>query len=172
MDTSVESSLTRERVFASRWLSMDFSLWLHYSGFQAVLAEPLPSNGHIRHNTVHKETVCSATAANNRPLVKENIAAYSYFCHNKQEMLLYQSSVPPGKWHDRFLPNPFKFTIHLSFSWLFNDTVSMEIGPPLWSSGQSSWLQIQRSQVRFLTLPDFMTSSGSGTGSTQHRENN
>jgi hypothetical protein len=31
----------------------------------------------------------------------------------------------------------------------------------------SSWLQIQRSQVRFPALPDFMRSSGSGTGSTQ-----
>ena len=36
-------------------------------------------------------------------------------------------------------------------------------GPPLWSSGQSFWLQIQRSRV-------FLSSSGSGTGSTQPRE--
>jgi hypothetical protein len=36
----------------------------------------------------------------------------------------------------------------------------------LWSSGQSSWLQIQRSRVRFLW------SSGSGTGSTQPCEDN
>jgi hypothetical protein len=42
--------------------------------------------------------------------------------------------------------------------------------PPLWSSGQSFWLQIQRSQVRFPALPDFLSSSGSGTGSTQPRE--
>jgi hypothetical protein len=35
------------------------------------------------------------------------------------------------------------------------------LGPPLWSSGQSSWLQIQR--LGF----DFLRSSGSGTGSTQ-----
>ena len=42
--------------------------------------------------------------------------------------------------------------------------------PPLWSSGQSFWLQIQRSRVRFPALPDFMSSSGSGTGSTQPRE--
>jgi len=28
-------------------------------------------------------------------------------------------------------------------------------GPPLWSSGQSFWLQIQRSRVRFPALPDF-----------------
>ena len=41
---------------------------------------------------------------------------------------------------------------------------------PLWSSGQSFWLQIQRSRIRFPALPDFLSSSGSGTGSTQSRE--
>ena len=45
-------------------------------------------------------------------------------------------------------------------------------GPPLWSSGQSFWLQIQRSRVRFPALPDFLSSSWSGTGSTQPREVN
>jgi hypothetical protein len=45
-------------------------------------------------------------------------------------------------------------------------------GPPLWSTGQSSWLQIQRSWVRFPALPDFLRNSGSGTGSTQPREDN
>jgi hypothetical protein len=44
--------------------------------------------------------------------------------------------------------------------------------PPLWSSGQSSWLQIQRSWVLFPALPDHLRSSGSGTGSTQPREDN
>jgi hypothetical protein len=44
--------------------------------------------------------------------------------------------------------------------------------PPLWSSGQSSWLQILRSRVRFPALPDFLRSSGSGTGSTKPREDN
>ena len=34
------------------------------------------------------------------------------------------------------------------------------------------WLQIQRSRVRFPALPDFLSSSGSGTGSTQPREVN
>jgi len=29
-------------------------------------------------------------------------------------------------------------------------------GPPLWSSGQSFWLQIQRSRVRSPALPDFL----------------
>jgi hypothetical protein len=32
--------------------------------------------------------------------------------------------------------------------------------PPLWSSGQSSWLLTQRSWVRFPALPDFLSSSG------------
>ena len=43
---------------------------------------------------------------------------------------------------------------------------------PLWSSGQSFWLQIQRSWVRFPALPGFLSSSGSGTGSAQPREVN
>jgi hypothetical protein len=47
---------------------------------------------------------------------------------------------------------------------------SIKQRPPLWSSGQSFWLQIQRSRVRFPVLPDFLSSSGSGTGSTQPRE--
>jgi hypothetical protein len=38
------------------------------------------------------------------------------------------------------------------------------------STGQSSWLQIQRSRVRFPEIPDFLRSSGFGTGSTQLRE--
>jgi hypothetical protein len=42
----------------------------------------------------------------------------------------------------------------------------------LWSSGQSSWLQIQRSWVRFPAVQDFLRSSGSETGSTQPREHN
>ena len=46
------------------------------------------------------------------------------------------------------------------------------IWPPLWSSGQSFWRQIQRSRVRFPALPDFLSSSGSGTGFTQPREVN
>jgi hypothetical protein len=47
---------------------------------------------------------------------------------------------------------------------LFNDAL-VTGWPPLWSSGQSFWLQIQR-------LPDFLRSSGSGTGFTQPREDN
>ena len=51
-------------------------------------------------------------------------------------------------------------------------TVIVCMGPPLWSSGQSFWLQIQRSRVRFPALPDFLSGSGSGTGYTQPREVN
>jgi len=45
-------------------------------------------------------------------------------------------------------------------------------GPPLWSSGQCFWLQIQRSRVRSPALPDFLSSSGSGTGFPLPREVN
>jgi hypothetical protein len=45
-------------------------------------------------------------------------------------------------------------------------------GPPLWSTGQSFWLQIQRSRVRFPTLPDFLRNRSFGTGTTQLREDN
>jgi hypothetical protein len=37
---------------------------------------------------------------------------------------------------------------------------------PLWCNGQSSSLLIQRSRVRFSALPHFLSTSGSGTGST------
>jgi hypothetical protein len=43
---------------------------------------------------------------------------------------------------------------------------------PLSSSGQSSWRQTQRSRVLFPALPNYLRSSGSGTGSTQPREDN
>jgi hypothetical protein len=41
--------------------------------------------------------------------------------------------------------------------------------PPLWSSGQISWLQAQRSRIRLPELPDFLRSSGYETGCTQPR---
>jgi hypothetical protein len=36
-----------------------------------------------------------------------------------------------------------------------NAFIDLYNGPPLWSSGQSSWLRIQRSRVRFPVLPIF-----------------
>jgi hypothetical protein len=41
--------------------------------------------------------------------------------------------------------------------------------PPLWSSSQSSWLQIEKFRVRFPALPGFLISR-SVTGFTQHCE--
>jgi hypothetical protein len=43
----------------------------------------------------------------------------------------------------------------------------MDIRSYFGSSGQTSWLQTQRPRVRFPRLPDFLSSSGSGMGSTQ-----
>jgi hypothetical protein len=39
--------------------------------------------------------------------------------------------------------------------------------PPLWSTCRSSWLLTYRFRARFPALPDFLSCSGSGTGSTQ-----
>jgi hypothetical protein len=50
MEIYGESLFIWERILASRWLAMNFLLWLHYSRFQAVFNKSLPSNGHIRHN--------------------------------------------------------------------------------------------------------------------------
>jgi hypothetical protein len=52
------------------------------------------------------------------------------------------------------------------------EIIPFNMEPPLWCSGKSSWLQIHRSRVRFPALPDFPSSSGYGTGSTQPREDN
>jgi hypothetical protein len=49
---------------------------------------------------------------------------------------------------------------------------SLTILVRLWSNGLSSCLQIQRSRARFPALPEFLKNSGSGTGSTQAREDN
>jgi hypothetical protein len=50
------------------------------------------------------------------------------------------------------------------------DLVIGNYGPPLWSSGQSSWLQIRR--PGFDSRHYRKKSNGSGTGSTQPREYN
>jgi hypothetical protein len=42
----------------------------------------------------------------------------------------------------------------------------------LWSSGQNSPATDPDVRVRFLVLPDYLRSSGSGTGSSQPREYN
>ena len=62
---------------------------------------------------------------------------------------------------------------HYSTKYIINlYNYELLLWPPLWPSGQSFWLQIQRSRVRFPALPDFLSSNGSGTGSTQPLEVN
>jgi hypothetical protein len=56
-------------------------------------------------------------------------------------------------------------------NWIYICYVEESRTPP-WASGQSSWLQIQRCGFNSPALPDFLRSSGSGTGSTQSREYN
>jgi hypothetical protein len=68
-----------------------------------------------------------------------------------------------------FLRTSIVITVVLFFNGPCYDVFLVDMRTPLWSSGQSSWLQIQKSRVRFPALPDFLR-SGCGTGSTQLRE--
>jgi hypothetical protein len=81
------------------------------------------------------------------------------------------------KWHwGQVFSEYFGFPCQFSFHQILRTHLSSGAGTigqfvvALWSSGQSSWLRTQRTQVRFPALPDFLRSSGSGTGSTQPRE--
>jgi hypothetical protein len=58
--------------------------------------------------------------------------------------------------------------IYLKIKGYYFEVQNYTLGPPLWSGGQSFWLQIQRSLVRFPALPDFVRS----TESTQPRDDN
>jgi hypothetical protein len=76
-------------------------------------------------------------------------------------------------WMNRYIRRC--FFVNLKFSLcLTNEALQQEgiFGQWTWSSVQSSWLQIQKFRVRFPALPDFLTNSGSGTGSTGPREYN
>jgi hypothetical protein len=59
------------------------------------------------------------------------------------------------------------FVCSMSFYFLFFFYVRISLlRPPLWSSGQSSWIQTQGSRARFPALPKSLNSSESGTGFT------
>jgi hypothetical protein len=58
--------------------------------------------------------------------------------------------VSPAGHHSSIAPYPQNWTVALT-----TQAHCHILGPPLWSSGQSSWLQIQRSRVWFPALPDF-----------------
>jgi hypothetical protein len=71
-----------------------------------------------------------------------------------------------------FLLSPFCAVV--TFSSLFRVCCILHAGMLVLTDrlcGQRSWLQIEE-WVRFPALPDFLGSSGSGTGSTQPREDN
>jgi hypothetical protein len=80
------------------------------------------------------------------------------------EHFLLRFSAHLGKWqrtcfkvgHSWALFRPFKFILYNTECFKNSFTIIFEMllcgGPPLWSSGQSSWLQIRRSQVRFPAL--------------------
>jgi hypothetical protein len=68
-----------------------------------------------------------------------------------------------------YSPKPWRRSVTDWHDTLHNRCCRNAYWPPLWSSGQSSWLQIQRFRVLFPELPDFLRSSGSWTGSTQPR---
>jgi hypothetical protein len=53
--------------------------------------------------------------------------------------------------------------LHILLSFI---TMCGEQWPRMWSSAQSSWLQTQRSRIRFPALLDFLNSNGSSTAST------
>jgi len=85
------------------------------------------------------------------------------YCHLKEEAL------NRTMWRNRFGGG----IGDLSLDRLLNEIyIHIYICVCLSSSGQGFWLQIQRSRVRFPALPDFLSGSGSGTGSTQPREVN
>jgi hypothetical protein len=83
-------------------------------------------------------------------------------------------------WHLGSIQNIFDFLRFSNVQASYNPSLAhiisrwqvtvQKCGLPLWSNGQSSWLQIQKSQVRFPAPPDFLRSSGSWTGSIQPRE--
>jgi hypothetical protein len=64
----------------------------------------------------------------------------------------------------------FNSNVKLQNIWSFTFTPSICSVDRL--CGQSSWLQIQSSRVRFPALTNFLRISGSGTGSTQPHQNN
>jgi hypothetical protein len=67
---------------------------------------------------------------------------------------------------------PWRWSSYI-YIWSRNKLINLSaLTKPPWSSGQSSWKNIQRSRVWFPALPVYLRSSGSGTGSNKPREDN
>jgi hypothetical protein len=87
-----------------------------------------------------------------------------FMYHTVQAVVQRYSDQPQARWLRGLSLSPGRvknFYFCIPFRW-----------PPLSSSGQSSWLQIQRSRVRFTAVLDFLRSSGPGMGSTKPHEDN
>jgi hypothetical protein len=78
----------------------------------------------------------------------------------------------PVESHNEPVRNLWHFSVRLDSWAIWVIWKTLFWGPSLWSSGQSFWLQIQSSRVLFPVLPHFLRNMGSGTGSTQPREDN
>jgi hypothetical protein len=60
---------------------------------------------------------------------------------------------------------PYLYTLYVQSDGSYNIYIYIYIYiPPLWSSGQNSWQLTQTSRVRLPAFPDFLSSSGSGSG--------
>ena len=108
---------------------------------------------------------------------KKNPAGYYHkFTRNVPDILLVQELffliLAHSVYKMRIIQEPNSLELWNKLHFEEKKRIVYTMWPPLWSSGQSFWLQIERSRVRSPALPDFLSSSGSGTGSTQLREVN
>jgi hypothetical protein len=88
-------------------------------------------------------------------------------CPRNADVILFHSSLTLIFFHYKYMS--LQSQAHCSYQNAHTEGVQKPAGPPLWSSDYSFWLQMQRSRVQFLTLPDFLRSSESETKSLQPR---
>ena len=121
--------------------------------------------------TNYYQQFCYCLAHENNLFIHIFHYIYNNTCSFVTNLSLYMAVMGRNMW-EKYNEIKKKFINICAISWYFILIVQLVCRPPLWSSGQSFWLQIQRSWVRFSALPDFLSSSRSGTGSTQPREVN
>jgi hypothetical protein len=95
----------------------------------------------------------------NMLLVMDSAGVFSSSCGYSQLWTISWDRINtflPTLKEELFRSHPAGSTIQI---WIFYKVVVV-VGPPLWSSGESSLLQIQRSRVRFPAIPDFWEAVG------------